>query len=40
VYTFEVEFREGVEEDLVKIDENAELVRSFFGAETVLYAKD
>jgi len=32
--------RKRVEEDLVKLHGNADLVRSFFGAESVLYAKD
>ena len=32
--------RKRVEEDLVKLHENADLVRSFFGAESVLYAAD
>ena len=32
--------RKRVEEDLVKLHGNADLVRSFFGAESVLYAAD
>jgi hypothetical protein len=32
--------RKRVEEDLRNLHGNAQLVRSFFGAETVLYAKD
>ena len=32
--------RSRVEEDLRKIDQDKELVRSFFGAKTVVYAKD
>ena len=32
--------RQRVEEDLVKIQDNRPLVRSFFGADTVVYAAD
>jgi len=32
--------RKRIEEDLVAIYGNAELVQSFFGAQSVLYAKD
>ena len=32
--------RKRIEEDLIAISKNAELVKSFFGAETVLYARD